>query len=257
MAKKYHMTLTSVFNNFDKSVDNMIDIGEMRRGLYAAIKVRLTDAQARTVFDHCDADRSGEIDLGELSKAFRRPREGELGTPVPIGGVQYGGAGGPSTAVRRSGFGPRPGRRPPSFESRRDGREVVFDALGAVHATRAGRARDLREVVAAGRGAAADGEAEEAARWKRVEMRLRKEATRGEAHILRLVEDYGPKIPLVKTQGELEGVAPDRDRTAEAMFLASQARKSEANEEERLQVSLYVCCGGTPAGIVRRRGAFC
>ena len=47
---------------------------------------------------------------------------------------------------------------------------------------------DLREVVAAGAQAAADGAAAEAARWKKVEMRLRKETARGEAHLLRMVE---------------------------------------------------------------------
>ncbi len=74
MAYERHMTMTSVFMNFDKNVNSKVDIEELTRGLATAVNVRLTDLEACTLFGHVDKDCSGEVTIDELIEAFRRPR---------------------------------------------------------------------------------------------------------------------------------------------------------------------------------------
>ena len=71
-AHRRHLTLSSLFNNFDAEADGVLTVEELRDGLNRSIGVVLSDAEARAIFAYCDADQSGGIDVVELRNAFRK-----------------------------------------------------------------------------------------------------------------------------------------------------------------------------------------
>ena len=70
--KKYHLTFTAVFKNFDKNVDGSVDVGEMRNGIRDAVGLELSKKDASALFARFDADGSGDISVDELLQEFNR-----------------------------------------------------------------------------------------------------------------------------------------------------------------------------------------
>ena len=70
--KKYHLTFTAVFKNFDKNVDGSVDVDEMRNGIKSAVGLELSKKDATALFGRFDADGSGDISVDELLQEFNR-----------------------------------------------------------------------------------------------------------------------------------------------------------------------------------------
>ena len=77
--RMHHMTLTSVFANFDDNNDSTVTLDEMAKGFREAgtgvAGLQLTDMEARAIFERFDADGSGGADVKELRGWFESLEE--------------------------------------------------------------------------------------------------------------------------------------------------------------------------------------
>ena len=72
--RMHHMTLTSVFANFDDNNDSTVTLDEMAKGFRevggGVAGLQLTDMEAKAIFERFDADGSGGADVKELRTWF-------------------------------------------------------------------------------------------------------------------------------------------------------------------------------------------